>query len=897
MENFFDLTGAPDTSAIATLETLGLPIRALDGSDRLTGTNQADQFYGNDGADVLLGSMGNDILQGGVGSDLLFGNEGDDDLAGQRGNDVLFGGQGNDVISGQTGIDFLSGDFGSDTLTGGIGADAFVLDLRQGVSDRAAADVITDFKVEEGDLLALGDANQGVGLTAAAVTLETVGADTFVSVAATGEVLAKLVGVTADQLTSAVFTTVQATLDDSEAGAPILAALPGNITRSGEVNEIDFFDMFRLPVTEPSIVDLQLTGLSGDADLLLYRDLNGDGEIGGSELISAAQRIGIQDESIVNVTLEPDTYFVAVSQYQGDTPYNLSIVGVPGEIAADLAGDRPATARPLSITGDVDLHDHVGQVDAAGIEDVDTYRVDLLVDGYFDVFTDYQRDDVGLILFQDTNGNGALEEDEAIAAGTNTIALDTLAAGTYYVQAGALNAPTPYEILALSAPGSRADEFSPTTLFPGITTTGTLALSDELDLFDDDNFADFYRLTDVAPGQTITITQQSSDFDSYLTVYDLASGEIIATGDDIDAEAGNLNAQVSFSADNLSNYLILASSTDGPGLGDYTLDATLSVPTVNTLPREARNFDQLFGEMINKPEQNQGQNLLNQSKPTATTEQAKNAVQLTTLKESASAPDALVASLGALFGRVSNVSQAGAAATAASNTLKSNAPSVVLYNSAQQPLRSYSVDNATFAQDWAAGFAAAFKERLGSPAVAGDEFVNLRQVTPIEIWPRITGNKEIQVLKLDDRDPSAVPFVALSTVETDSSLTNRGANSRFQLLNRDASGKWNSVASGDFLQFQQRLQTELGNGRAIVATTRLGVARELEGRLRDRTNYSVHDVVTLNDRPFVLVRNPAGVDNAQGIGFVEAPDQDPKDGFMYVPYLTFVRAFEELTLL
>lgn len=63
--------------------------------------------------------------------------------------DVLDGGDGDDILDGYYGDDILVGGNGNDTLTGGGGSDRFVLDLD--------TDTITDFSINEGDILDVSD--------------------------------------------------------------------------------------------------------------------------------------------------------------------------------------------------------------------------------------------------------------------------------------------------------------------------------------------------------------------------------------------------------------------------------------------------------------------------------------------------------------------------------------------------------------------------------------------------------------------------------------------------------------------------------------------------------------------------------------------------------------------
>ena len=568
LETFFDLTTAPDTFTVSSANTLGLPIRGLGGNDFIIGSSNADVILGNTGADNIYGLDGADTLYGGRGADLLFGNKGADLLLGERGNDVIFGGRGNDSLSGGEGDDFLAGDGGTDTLTGGDGSDAFVLDIRHSTSDRTLVDIITDFSKDD-DVLALTDGANDA-LTEADVTLETVGSDTFISLKTTGAFLAQVQGATAAQI-AGTFSTVRSTLDDTEPGATILGLIPGQVTVQEQVGDEDYLDMFQFEVTETSIVDFSLTGLSADADLALYQDLDADGEVGEDEIISASVRSDNADETIENVTLKTGKYFLSVEQFEGDTNYNLSVAGVAGTVARDLAGDRPSTARTLPPDGEVELHDYVGGTDA-----VDTYRLEVLNGGYLDVFTDYREAAVNLTLWSDRNDNNQLDVDEIVAYETNEMQQDFIDSGTYYVSVTAAGDPTPYKITGIASFGSRVDIESYNPLFPGIPTTGSLSQNDDFDPNDPDNYADPYLLPELGAGLTVTVTQQSEDFDAYLRVVDLITGEAIAENDDIDTASGNYDAQVSFTTEQGGQYVVYASSVDAPGIGDYTLDATVT---------------------------------------------------------------------------------------------------------------------------------------------------------------------------------------------------------------------------------------------------------------------------------------------------------------------------------
>lgn len=170
----------------------GVNLAGTPGADTLIGTNLADTLnglggddwlYGREGYDKLQDGAGDDVLYGDAGFDVLYGNDGNDSLLGGLDPDYLFGGKGDDFLRGGKDRDALVGDAGNDTLVGdldvdslwgGSGADIFILrhdtaappqvlgtpdlitdgDPLQRL-DTVVADVILDYRVEEGDRIGL----------------------------------------------------------------------------------------------------------------------------------------------------------------------------------------------------------------------------------------------------------------------------------------------------------------------------------------------------------------------------------------------------------------------------------------------------------------------------------------------------------------------------------------------------------------------------------------------------------------------------------------------------------------------------------------------------------------------------------------------------------------------
>jgi Ca2+-binding RTX toxin-like protein len=105
-------------------------------------------------------------------------------------------------VFGDGGNDYLFGEIGADTLTGGLGNNVFAIAIGTGQTGLAAADVITDFTLNQDKIdlispLAFNQLNifQGTGALVS---------DTIIQYQVTGEYLAILKGVTASSIVELV---------------------------------------------------------------------------------------------------------------------------------------------------------------------------------------------------------------------------------------------------------------------------------------------------------------------------------------------------------------------------------------------------------------------------------------------------------------------------------------------------------------------------------------------------------------------------------------------------------------------------------------------------------------------------------------------------------------------
>ncbi|MFB2936562.1 hypothetical protein ACE1B6_15030 [Aerosakkonemataceae cyanobacterium BLCC-F154] len=125
----------------------------------------------------------------------LVGSQGNDEILGNNLANNIIGGPGNDIIAGAR---------GPDIIYGGIGADTFVVAAGDGGANPTLADVIADFRKEEGDKIGLALALPFSSLTISQGTGANAN-DTLIRITATGEYLAVLSGIPVGLLNASDF--------------------------------------------------------------------------------------------------------------------------------------------------------------------------------------------------------------------------------------------------------------------------------------------------------------------------------------------------------------------------------------------------------------------------------------------------------------------------------------------------------------------------------------------------------------------------------------------------------------------------------------------------------------------------------------------------------------------
>lgn len=366
------------------------------------------------------------------------------------------------------------------------------------------------------------------------------------------------------------------------AGARDFGLLSGIKNISDSVNDAAPVDIYGFSLDKNNDFSLTLDGLSADADVYLVQDSNGNGQIEYEEVIASSDNGGTNSETI-NSFLSLGKYFVVVQQFEGNTNYNLNLSATPFTTAPDRAGNSLGEARDLNAIGSV-ASDFVGAADTQ-----DFYRFELDTTSSVSVALNRLSADAKVELIQDRNGNGVVDDGEVLqtssAGGATSANLNasSLAAGNYYVRVSSISGDTNYQLNLTRDIASLVDREVFDAIIPNQTLQGNLSTSDLSNPLRFGSFADDYQLVGASVNQQVTVTLNSTDFDTYLQVVDAVTGESIAENDDI--QNGNTNSGLTFNVQSGANYIIRVTSYDQQklGIGNYTLTTSTTSPIVGSI--------------------------------------------------------------------------------------------------------------------------------------------------------------------------------------------------------------------------------------------------------------------------------------------------------------------------
>ena len=129
-----------------------------------------------------------------------------------------------------------------------------------------------------------------------------------------------------------LLSTLPAPADNLNAAKP-LGILTDSLSASDSVGAAGATDIYSFILNTPSLFSATVDGLSAGVEVELIQDLNGNGAVGSDDIIASSNNLGTASEKLVsNGALPAGTYFVRVSQFQGDTDYSLTLLSAPSVI-------------------------------------------------------------------------------------------------------------------------------------------------------------------------------------------------------------------------------------------------------------------------------------------------------------------------------------------------------------------------------------------------------------------------------------------------------------------------------------------------------------------------------------------------------------------------------------
>jgi hypothetical protein len=176
-------------------------------------------------------------------------------------------------------------------------------------------------------------------------------------------------------------------------------------------------DYYKLTMTSAGTLTLNLTGLSGDANLSL---LDSDGKI-----LKTSANKGNTSEAITNYLLAGGTYYVNVAPVKGVNSAAYTLANTKNYFPADTAGNTFALAQPVTESGPVNEWLGFGDKD-------DYYMFELQASTAVTLDLTGLESNVNMYLYDSKNKQLAAS---AKSGNTDESITKTLAAGKYYVKA------------------------------------------------------------------------------------------------------------------------------------------------------------------------------------------------------------------------------------------------------------------------------------------------------------------------------------------------------------------------------------------------------------------------------------------------------------------------------
>ncbi len=259
--------------------------------------------------------------------------------------------------------------------------------------------------------------------------------------------------------------------DNTLSTARNMGSLVGSRTFTDWVGSTDTNDYYRFDIGTASNFNLNLTGLSADADVQL---LNSAGTI-----LQGAYAGGTSSEYISR-QLSAGTYYARVYRFSGDTTYNLALNATP----LDYAGNILSTARNIgTLSGTRSFTDWVGSVDTN-----DYYRFDVSTTRNFSLSLTGLSADANVRLL---NSAGTVLQGAYLTGNSAESISRQLGAGTYYAQVYRASGNTNYSLSLSATPLDYAGNTLSAARNVG-TLVGSRTLTDWVGSVDTNDYYRFY---------------------------------------------------------------------------------------------------------------------------------------------------------------------------------------------------------------------------------------------------------------------------------------------------------------------------------------------------------------------------------------------------------------------
>lgn len=224
------------------------------------------------------------------------------------------------------------------------------------------------------------------------------------------------------------------------------------------VGDNDTQDVISFSLGKTSNLNAALTGMSQDADLRLYRDVDGNGLLDEKIDIKINQSASSNPDESLNIgSLKAGKYLAEVERFAGaDTNYELRVSATDPKGTSDSTSQTRAS-NLLATEVDEGILDSIGFSTRGFVENSDTadvYRFRAAESGDFHLDMTGLNADADVRVIRDFNNNKVVDFVDVIGsstrAGTNSEAIDAFLTGgvNYFVQVYQFTGETSYTLEA-----------------------------------------------------------------------------------------------------------------------------------------------------------------------------------------------------------------------------------------------------------------------------------------------------------------------------------------------------------------------------------------------------------------------------------------------------------------